>query len=137
MAQSISFYSPAKPRQQMAAESLAVSVSNVGSTVLLAIPCLGLKRLFVQFTVATNALAAFNILAKATPDSAYTTLYSSAADYTTPKGILVGTSGDLTSVASAGSGWFILDVSALAFVEVTATGSNATASVVSAYAGGA
>ena len=94
----------------------------------------GLDRIFVQITVATAALTGFAIKAKSNTDAAASTLYSTAGDFTTPVGLLVGASGDLT-IQGVGVGWFIMDVSGLESIILTATsGGTATLAV---EAGGA
>lgn len=76
--------------------------------------------LFVVLTVTGAALTGFTIAARPTPSQlASVTLYSTAADYTSPTGLLVGTSGDLTTQA-VGTGWFIMDVSSTYNVELYA-----------------
>lgn len=116
-------------------EALAVSVAATGNTILKEFPVAGYSRIFVEFTVATNALDAFIISARSHIDAAFTTLYSASADYTTPTGLLVGTSSDLTSVSAGSSGWFIMDVASLDTVRIQASASGGTA-IVSIYVGG-
>ena len=136
MAQVLKFYEPAKPRQQMDCNNLALAVPN-SSTQILKIPCLGMDRIFVTVGVATNALAGFNIQAQATADGPAQTLYSTAGNFTTPSGLLVGASGDLTTLAAGATGWFIMQVSGLAYVIVNATSGNVGGSTLTVYAGGA
>lgn len=114
--------------------ALSVSVPTAGNTEILRIPTVGMERLFVQFDVATNNLDAFRILAKAHPSATATLLYSLAADYTVPAGLLVGASGDLTTVAAAASGWFIMDVRGVYEVQLQASATGGAAAV-SIYAG--
>ena len=80
----------------------------------------GITRLFVQLSVTIAALTGFRIKARALASAGYVTLYSSTADYSTPQGLLVGCSGDLSSQA-IGEGWFALDVSGLESVQLHAT----------------
>jgi hypothetical protein len=122
-------------RKVIAAKNEAVSVAGTGNTTLLHVPCAGLERIFVQFSVTTQALDAFLIQAKASADATLTTLYSAAADFTAPTGLLVGASGDLTTTAAAASGWFILDVRGLFEVKVLASAALDSAAV-SVYMGG-
>lgn len=136
MAQVLNFYEPAKPRQEMDCNNLALAVPN-SNTQILKIPCLGLKRIFVTVGVATNALAGFNIQAQATAAGPAVTFFSVAGDFTTPKGILVAASGDLTTLAAGATGWFILEVEGLAYVIVNATSGNVGGSTLTVYAGGA
>jgi len=123
-----------KPNVRFSANS-AVSVAAAGNTTILQQRVDGLERLFVQFDVATNNLDAFLIKAKAHPDATAVTLYSTATDFTAPAGLLLGASGDLTAVAAAGSGWFVLDVRGLHEVTVQASASGGAAAV-TVYAGG-
>lgn len=117
------------------ASNLDVSVAVSGNTTLIQLPVNGLERICVQFTVATNNLDAFLIQARASQDATAATLYSAAADFTSPTGLLVGASGDLTTVAAAGSGWFIMDVRGLWDVTILASATGGAA-VVDIYAGG-
>lgn len=123
-----------KPNFRYAASG-AVTVPAASNTTILQLPVSGLERIVVQFAVATQALDAFLIKAKAHPDASDITLYSAAADFTTPAGLLLGASGDLTTVAAAGTGWFIMDVRGLHEVTIQASGAVDSA-VVTAYAGG-
>ena len=122
------------------ASNLSVAVAQAGNTTILEVDVREMDRLFVQVDVTGQALDAFAIAAKTHSNGAYQTLYSTVADFTftgaTGPGILVGTSGDLTIIAAAASGWFILDVSGLAFVRVQVSSGNVAGSTVSAYAGG-
>ena len=91
-----------------------------------------IQRIFVEIAVATAAIDQFVILAKTHESGSYHTLFSTAGDYTSPVGILLGTSGDLTAVASGSSGWFILDTLSLQDIQIK-TASSSTASSVTAY----
>ena len=116
--------------------NLSVAVAQAGNTTIFERDVRGVDRLFLEAAVTGQALDAFIIQAKSHPDGSYQTLYSTAGDYTGPTGILVGTSGDLTIIAAGASGWFIMDVSSLAFVRVQASSGNVAGSTVSVYAGG-
>jgi len=137
MSQTVNVYSPAKPRQVLDASNLAISVPQAGNTVIFSIITIGLKRLFLQVTPTGNAFAGFAVIGQATPAAPQSTLYSAAADYTSPKGLVVGTSGDLTTLAAGSTGWIILDVTGLAIVTFTAHSAAAGGSTVTAYCGGA
>lgn len=84
----------------------------------------------MEVTVATNALNGFSILGKMSDSGDWVTLYSLAADYTSPAGLLVGTSGDLTTQA-VGSGWFLMRTQGLAAIKFQAKSSAAGGSSVS------
>jgi hypothetical protein len=135
MAQSIIWQQDKVNRRLKCASNVGVSVAASGNTTLLQIPVSGLERIFVQFDVTTNNLDAFLIRARASLDATTTTLYSVAADYTSPAGLMVGASGDLTTVAAAASGWFIMDVRGLYDVTIQASASGGAATV-TIYAGG-
>ena len=77
-------------------------------------------RMMVKLTVATAALTNFAISARATVAATYDTLYNTTADFTTPKGVLVGCSGDLT-LQGVGNGWFLMDVRGMESVRLHAT----------------
>lgn len=111
----------------------SVAVPASGNTQLLSLEVDSLERIFVTFQVSSNALDAFIIKAKPTEDAPLVTLYSSTSDYNDSVGLLVGTSGDLSTQA-VGTGWFIMDVVGLDTVVIEASGNGA--SVVSIYAGG-
>lgn len=64
---------------------------------------------------------AFQIQASVDGGSNFETLFSAASDYTSPKGILVGASGNLTVLAADATGWFILDVGGLDQIRVQAS----------------
>lgn len=88
------------------------------------------SRLFVRIDN-TDASAVvfddFDILIS--PDGTnFETAFSVAGDYTSPSGILVGASGDLTVLAAAATGWYILDCGGLMQVRNQAS-ANTTQSV--------
>lgn len=93
----------------------------------------GLSRLNVQLTVAVAALTGFSIAMIPNNNGSASVLYSAAADFTLPKGLLLGASGDLTTQA-VGGGWFIMDVAGFDSVVLTET-SGGTATVSIAYGG--
>jgi len=107
----------------------AVTVGGTGNTTLLEIDTAGLSRIGFYFSVATQNLDAFIIAAKFGEGGSYSTLYSAAGDFTSPSGLLVGTSGDLTTVAASSSGWFIMDVSGVQGIRVQASAAADSASV--------
>jgi hypothetical protein len=115
------------------AQNLAVAVPASGNTTLLQFRTYGLERIFVQIDVTVNALDTFLISGRASADATAATLYSTAGAFTSPAGLIVGASGDLTTQA-VGSGWFIMDVRGLWDVTIQASGNGA--STVSIYMGG-
>lgn len=111
----------------------AVSVAGTGNTTLLDLNVRDLERIVCYISVATQALDAFIISGSAeTADQSsptFFTLYSAASDYTSPSGLLIGASGDLTTIAASGTGWFIMDVRGLAQVRLQASAAADSASV--------
>jgi hypothetical protein len=89
--------------------SLGVRVSNTGS----------------------NAFNDFNIYCKFhANDPAWTLLYTSSTDYTTPVGFLQAASGDLTALSAGSSGWFTMDVVDFHNVKITGQGTGSTTATV-------
>lgn len=71
---------------------------------------------------------AFEIQASVDGGSNFETLYSAAGDYTSPAGLLVDASGDLTVLAAAARGWFVLNCGAIDQLRIQAS-ANTTQSV--------
>lgn len=116
--------------------SNTVACPAAGNTTLLTLDTTKITRIFVQFSVATQALDAFIISAKAHPDATAVTLYSTAAHYTAyDSDPLVKASGDLTTTAAAGTGWFVMNTVGFCEVTISASGAvnNATVTI---YASG-
>lgn len=106
--------------------NVGLAVAAGGNTTLLEFQVHGVERISVQFTVADNALDAFIVQGKVHPNAPYVTFTSVAEDYTnTPTGRIMKASGDLTTVAASGSGWFDMDVSGLQSVKILASGNGA------------
>ena len=103
----------------------ANAMDNSGLQDIFTMDVEGLARIALRITVATNALAAFAIQGLLHPDdSAYVTLKSTAGQFSSPTGILVDSSGDLTTQA-VGSGWFVMDVAGLSKIKIRANSSAA------------
>jgi len=67
----------------------------------------------------------------------FVTLLSVAADYTSPAGIVVDASGDLTILGAGATGWLILDVLGFNRIKLQASANVAGATSASIFAGGA
>lgn len=115
--------------RQFTASNVAVACPASGNTTLLVLPVVGIRRIFVQLSVATQALDAFIISAKAHKDATAITLFSAAADFTSPAGLMVDASGDLTTTAAGGTGWFVMKVEGLHEVTIAASGAVNNAAV--------
>ncbi|MGE5524343.1 MAG: hypothetical protein ACM3SS_11555 [Rhodospirillaceae bacterium] len=123
-------------RPFLSASNASVSVPQSGNTTVLEIDVTELEQIFVEVAVATKLLDAFIISGKAHRDGSYLTLYSAGADFTSPAGLLIDASGDITTQAAGSSGWFLMDVRGLVAVKLQASGGDAVASSVSVYASG-
>lgn len=115
------------------ADNAAVSVIQVGNTPILEVLVDDIDMLGISLKVATQAIDAFVLEGRMSPDDAYQTIKSST--WQTPGGVLIASSGDLTTQA-VGSGWAVIDVRAFYSVRFQASGGNATPSVVDARACG-
>lgn len=92
------------------------------------IPVEDRETLGIEVTVTTAALDQFAILGKLSDAGTYQTLFSTSADFTSPTGLLVGTSGDLTAQA-VGTGWFIMDCDGLSSVQIKAASGTTTSGI--------
>jgi hypothetical protein len=99
----------------------SVSLLAAGNTELLKLNVVGTTRLFVQIAVATQALDAFIVAAKAHQEATAVTMYSAAADFTSPGDPMVDASGDLTTTAAAGTGWFVMNTFGLFEITISAS----------------
>lgn len=93
-------------------------------------------RIFVEVAVIDNDLDQFEIHARPSSNGSYHQIYSTAGDYTSPTGVLVGTSEDLTSLGAGTTGWFVMDTSGFDSVQLKAASSAAGGSGVTVNAGG-
>jgi hypothetical protein len=116
-------------------QQLSTAVPQAGQTNVLAINVTGISRIMVHCVVTGFALDEFQILGQPLLAPAQTILYSTTADYTSPKGVLIGTSGDL-SLQAVGTGWFVMDTVGIDLVLVKASSVNVAGSTVSCYASG-
>ena len=123
-------------KRLMRAGNASVAVPQSGNTTLLEIPVESFEQILVEAAVSGKLLDAFTVQVKSHPDGSYLTIASAAGDYTSPTGLMVKASGDITTQAAGTSGWFILDTRGVAWVKVVASSGDAAGSTVSAYAGG-
>lgn len=86
------------------------------------------ETLGCEIAVTTAALDMFAIQVKFTGAGSYQTLFSAAGDFTSPSGLLVGASGDLTTQA-VGSGWFIMECDGISKVKIQAASGTTTSGV--------
>lgn len=84
----------------------------------------------VTESAGVHALDQFVINARFNSGGTYQTLYSASGDYASPSGLLVGTSGDLTTLAASATGWAIMDLDGVEDIQIRAASSNAAGSTV-------
>lgn len=111
------------------AENVSVAVPQAGNTTLLDITVDDVSFLGVEIANTVQALDAFIVQGRMSPNGAYQTLYSAAGDFTTPAGLVVDASGDLTTLGAGASGWLLLNVLPLYSVRILASSGNVAGSI--------
>ena len=96
----------------------------------------GCERLAIDIAVATAALTGFVVQGKVHPNSAFVNYFSAAADYTSPAGLVVDASGDLTTLGVGNTGWLVLLVDGLHSVKIRASSAGSATVTLLAAAGG-
>lgn len=87
-----------------------------------------------QIEVETNALDQFIVSGRVHDESGWMILFNAGADFTSPAGLMIDASGDLTAQA-VGAGWFKMNVGGFYELRISAASGNAAGSVLSVYAG--
>jgi len=128
--------STSKAPGRVEAKNEAVAVPSTGNTTLIEIEVDTVNEVGFAILPVTNALDAFLVQGKFHREGAFVTLYSAAGAFTSPAGLIVAASGDLTGLAAAATGWFIMDVRPLFAVRLQASAAAAGASAVSTFAQG-
>lgn len=77
------------------------------------------ENIGIEIAVTLAALTGFAILGRFHRDGAYQVLYNAALDFTSPGGLLIDASGDLTTQA-VGSGWFVMSCDGLESIKLQA-----------------
>ena len=95
----------------------------------------GIQQLNVEAAVVGQSLTAFQVLGQVNNSGTYQLLYSTSSDYTSPKGLLIGTSGDLTSIASGTSGFFQMTVRGFYNIQIKVTAAS-TGGTITILSGG-
>jgi hypothetical protein len=85
------------------------------------------RRLNVSFAT-TVALTEFTVAFRVHASGSYFVVASLAADYTSPQGVMLGTSGDLTNAGTSGTHWLMLNVEGVQSVRLQAASSSAAVS---------
>ncbi|MDD3885183.1 MAG: hypothetical protein PHW66_09690 [Gallionella sp.] len=105
------------------------------TTTILEVPTLGLKNIGVEVVVGVNNLDAFVVSAQFHPDGEFVTLYSAIDATPTESPLIIAASGTLASLA-VGTGWFLMDVRGIYKVRVSASGTVADTTTVTARCSG-
>lgn len=118
--------------------SAAVSIPAAGNTTFLTVDVSQLARVAFEIkNEGANAFDAFIVQGKVTSGSNWMTLFSAAADFTSPAGLVVDASGDLTVLAAGATGWLVLDCLGFNGIRLQASANVSGATSASAFAGGA
>ena len=130
--------SPPRRLAFVAKTDAAVTIGTGANTDIFDLDVSQIARLALEIRNAgAQAFDAFAVLGKVSPDGAFVTLLSVAADYTSPAGIVVDASGDLTILGAGATGWLILDVLGFNKIKLQASANVAGATSASVFAGGA
>lgn len=116
-------------------EAITVASLSEALTVIATFDVSNIERIYVEIAVTDQALDQFEIHCRAHNQGSYQQMFNAAVDYTSPIGILVGVSGDLTIIAAGASGWFMLDVRSIESLQIKAASGNVAGSGVTVYAG--
>lgn len=129
--------SPARRLDYLAKTDAAVAIPAAGNTDIITLDVTQVARLALEIINAgANAFDTFLVQGKVSHESNFITLLSAAADYTTPAGIVVDASGDLTILGAGATGWLILDVLGFTKIKLQASANVAGATSASIFAGG-
>lgn len=88
-----------------------------------------LSVLFCEVAVATQDVDQFEISGRSNKSGSWHVLFNSAGDFISPLGILVGTSGDLTTISAGNNGFFILNIDGLFEIRIRAAAATTGAVV--------
>jgi len=111
-------------------------VPSGGDVLVAEIPVHMYTRLRARIKVQQQALAAFILQTQFHVQDEWVPLYAMPIDFTEPSGLLMGASGALTQIAAGASGWFVMDVSAIAILQILARSADPAGSIVSIFATG-
>lgn len=112
------------------AENVAVVVVPTGNTELLELPTLDLSTVGIEINPTVNALDAFIVQGRMSPEGAYQTISSAPGDYTTPNAPVIRASGNLTVLGAGALGWLLYNVLMFYSIKIFASANAAGNSVV-------
>lgn len=109
----------------------AVTVPAASLTKIADLEFAGHDRVMVEIAVADQDLDGFEIRARFHPAGSELTLFSEAAEYAEPPdgGLLIGCSGDLTTLAAGTSGWFVFECRGIVKISLYASAAVDSAAV--------
>lgn len=137
MAQEIQQFNRRLNGHAFQSKSLAVAVAVAGLTTLLEFQDVtDLIRIAAQFDVATNPFDAFEVQAKFHKDGAYVALYNTSGAFTSPVGLIVGASGNLTAQGAGTTGWLIMETRGIQSIRFQASAGVGIATVNAFACGG-
>lgn len=102
-------------------DNVSVTVPAVGDTTILEMIVDDASFMGFSIKALAQALDAFKVQGRMSPDDDYQTLYSDPPHYTTPAGLVVDASGDLTALGAGASGWLLLNVLPLYSIRILAS----------------
>jgi len=115
---------PEDKKTVLSAKQIDGTLADIAELVVIASDTCGFEVI-----VSDNALDQFAVQGKFKQDGEYQTLFEIPGDFTSPTGLLVGASGDLTTQA-VGTGWMIMDCDGLYSVKLqAASGSDSGVTV--------
>lgn len=113
---------------------VAKALTNSGLQTILNVRTVNSNRLFITCTNTVNALSAFAVTMNQANNAATpVTLANAAGDFTTPVAPMVRASGSLVTLGVA-TGWFMMDTLGVDAVQIAATSSSASGSIISCWA---
>ncbi len=113
-------------------DTVTTTLSDENLTTVATFPGANIERGLIDVAVATTALDQFVIQIRSNVNASYQTIYSAGSDFTSPVGIMVGASGDLTALTAGTSGWVMLDVFGIESIRLRAAraaGSDAVVTI--------
>lgn len=121
---------------QWETSKITVTLSETLETVA-TIPTGGMEIIFVQLETSNHsALDQFTVQARSHKDASFVTFYDEAFEFVSTEGLLIGTSGDMTTIPENSSGWFMMDVRGIYQVNLQAAQAEGDPTALTIYFGG-
>jgi hypothetical protein len=133
--QKTKIFQTSMPKRPFETSNIGVALAAGTDVPLLTMSTFGVDRIFFEVvSQAAIALTGFKVKAKPTAGAPVVTLFSTTQAFTSPQGIMVASSGDLTLLAGNAVGYCILDTKGIAEIELFA--SSAGNAILDCYMGG-